>query len=135
MAGVRAEGGIAIMTDPAAVDKEITDVFGLLGVLLVFVFAFFSALLAVTGPVLDGGVTGEQARRRAISRRALTYVLLLCGLDTIILLVIAMLFDLTRRAITTPWQGSDFPTVRAGLWLVDLLLVLTLAACSWLAWR
>jgi NhaP-type Na+/H+ or K+/H+ antiporter len=123
------------MSAGAAVDKEITDVFALLGVLLVFVFAFLSALLALTGPVLDAEVPDELARRKALSRRAQTYFVLLAGLDGVIVLVAALVFDVTRRSITTPPQGADFPTVRAGLWLVDLLLLVTLVGCSWLAVR
>lgn len=114
---------------------EIADVFALLGVLLVFVFAFLSALLAVTGPLLDCEVPDEVAKRKLISRRALNYFLMLCGLDVIILLVVALLFDLTRRSITTSAEGSEFQTIRAGLWLVDLLLILTLITCSSLAGR
>ena len=121
-------------------DKQISDVFGLLAVLLVFVIGYFSALLPQAEDLISRVRPNEEAQRLALRTRLTTFRRLAYGLESLIVLVAALLLSVSRQAITSwppnlafPWVFSDdFPTARAGLILVDLLLAAVFVATIWL---
>lgn len=126
---------ITLDGSPAAVDKGITDVFGLLAVLLVFVFAYFSALIQLAEELIARSYPDEKIQRDRLASRALTLLGLDVVLAFIIVSVLALLAPLSYQAYSTPWADSNFPTQRYGLWMVDAFLLLMLVAAGWLGWR
>lgn len=109
---------------PRSLDEQIVDAGGLISLLLVFVFAYFSAIL----PLL------EDARRRAkpaarddqetLMRRLSNYRALGCGLLAVVLLVLLLLGPLSWHALTGQlWR--PFRTLRVGLLIIDVLLLAT----------
>jgi hypothetical protein len=122
-------------TAGAALDKDITDVFGLLAVLLVFVFAYFSTLIQLAEEVIARSRPDEQIQRDRLAARVLTLLLLDVVLALLIVAVLALLGPLSLRVFSTPPADSNFPTPRYGLWMVDAFLVLMLLAGAWLGWR
>jgi len=105
-------------------DDQIVDAGGLISLLLVFVFAYFAALLPVVEdlrhrPTPDVIVDKESLKRRLSSYRLLGFVLL-----GVIVLVLLILMPLSWHALHAGLR-HPFHTLRAALLLVDMLLVLT----------
>jgi hypothetical protein len=131
---------LASATAAAELDKQISDIFGLLAVLLVFVIGYFSALLPQAEDLIARVRPNEEAQRRALRTRLSTFRRLAYGLEGLNVLVLALLFSVSRQVLSGwptnvpfPWISSDtFPTVRGGLILVDVLLVAVLVATAWL---
>lgn len=112
-------------------DKEISSAFSLIGLLLVFLFAYFSALWTqveglVGHPKRDEntGVLRKLRKALVIKRRQLAVLSLL------IFLVVLLLAPLSFKVIGNIHWGSTFNTIRAGLLLVALLLVILLASVA-----
>ena len=133
---------IAYGVAAAELDKQISDIFGLLAVLLVFVIGYFSALLPQAEDLIARLRPNEEAQRRVLRTRLATFRRLAYGLEGLTLLVLALLFSVSRQVITNwpanvpfPWVLSDnFPTIRGGLILVDVLLAAVFVATVWLIW-
>jgi hypothetical protein len=110
-------------------DQQITDVFSLLGLLLVFVIGYYSALLPQADQLLATTRPDARDDRLRLAARLSSYRTLATGLIVLIALVVALLWPLTRRVISAWTFDEPFPTMRAGLLLVDLiLLVMAVAA-------
>jgi len=116
-------------------DKEITDVFTLLGVLLVFAIALFSALL----PIVDGLVRKPKpagaAETKELKGQLVAYALLIALLEALTIAVFLLLIPLSLRAIGLLGTGDEFPTIRAGLLMVESFLVLQGVSSGWLLIR
>lgn len=109
---------------PRTLDQEIVEAGGLISLLLVFVFAYFSALLPFFEDLRHRPKPPAQDDQRALHRQVSTYRALACGLFTIIILLLGLLGPLSWRALNAQlW--SPFQTVRVGLLLVDVLLLTT----------
>ncbi len=109
-------------------DREISDAFSLLGVLLVFVFAYGSALLPLIVGVLEQTTPVAQDDRSAFVGRLKSYHRLILALIVVALTVGGVLAPLTRHVLATWTFSGPFSTPKAGLLLVDALLLLTVAA-------
>ncbi|GGT26601.1 hypothetical protein [Streptomyces purpureus] len=110
-------------------DKEIGDAFSLIGLLLVFLFAYFSALWTQ----VDNLVGRPKRNEETGALRNLRKVLVLkrrhlAALSLLIVLVVLLLAPLSFKVIQRMQWGGTFSTIRAGLLLVALLLVMLLAA-------
>jgi uncharacterized iron-regulated membrane protein len=114
------------------VDQEIADVFGLLGLLFVFVLGYFSALLPQAEELLQRRAPDVQEDRRALWARLRGYRRLTNGMVVMIVLVLGVLFPISRRSLETFSLAEGFPTLRAGLLLIDAFLVVMLIAGIWL---
>lgn len=103
-------------------NKQISDASALVALLLVFVFAYFAALL----PIWEG--LRQQARppadddRASLRQRVSTYRMLAWTLLAVIALVLLVLGPLSWHVLNSQlW--SPFQTIRFGLLLVDVLLI------------
>lgn len=109
---------------PQTLDQEIVEAGALISLLLVFVFAYFSALLPLFEDLRHRPKPPAQADQRTLLRQVSTYRALAWGLFAIILLVLGLLGPLSWRALNAQlW--TPFQTMRVGLLLVDVLLLIT----------
>lgn len=108
------------------IDAEIAEVFSLLGVLLVFSFAYLSYLLPEVSRTIELPVPPAKDDRGALSARVRTQRLLLLGLMLVVLMVLALLTPLSWKVLAAIRPGAPFDTTRAALLLVDLFLAATL---------
>jgi hypothetical protein len=122
-----------VTTADQQLELEITQVFTLLGVLLVFVLAYLSALLPQIEELLARPTPEvHEDRDRLVARLAAYRRLVLVEL-LLTALVLGLLLPLTMRTITSLTLGGTFRTVRVALLVVDLLL-LGLACATVLTW-
>ncbi|MGW4866307.1 hypothetical protein [Streptomyces chartreusis] len=112
-------------------NDEIVDVFSLAGLLLVFVFAYFSGVWPqaesemAKRKVSDNFVLGE--RRDQLKR----YFWLMVALNVVILLIAAILAPLFFDVLSRIRTDAPFDAVRAGLILVvAFLMVMLLFVCA-----
>lgn len=109
---------------PRTLDEQITDASGLISLLLVFVFAYFSALLPVVEELRHRAKPAARDDLEALVRRLLSFRAIACGLLAVVSLVLALLSPLSWRVLRAQlW--NPFETGRVGLLLVDVLLVAT----------
>ena len=109
---------------PRTLDEQIVDAGGLISLLLVFVFAHFSALLPLFEALRHRPKPAAQDDQAALMRQLLSYRTLACAVLSVVVLVLALLAPLSWRALNAQlW--SPFRTLRVGLLLVDVLLIST----------
>jgi hypothetical protein len=116
-------------------DDEIATAFGLLGLLLVFVIGYFAALFPLVQDLLERPAPEVAADRRALVSRLRTYRVLVGG---VLLLAIAtgiVVTPLTRRVVLAISFRGPFPTIQAGLLLIDLMLVALVTVTIWVWMR
>jgi len=111
-------------------DREIVDSFALLGVLLVFVLAFASAITPLIASMLERPAPDVEDDRRIFIGHLRAYRLLALSLAFSAAAVLAILYPLSRRVIAAWTFSAPFHTSRAGLLLLDLFLLLTLIAAT-----
>jgi hypothetical protein len=109
-------------------DDEITQILGLIGLLLVFVVGYFTALLPQTDEWLGREAPAVQADRKALVRRLGAFRKLAVGFLLADVLVLALLTPVSRRIVLDWSFEGPFPTLRAGLLLIDLFLVVILVS-------
>ncbi len=108
-------------------DDQIADAGNLIAILLVFVFGYFSAVWPQLTVLLEEPAPTVAADRRRLASRLRAYQNLLAGLGLLVVTVVALLVPLTRQVLDQfSWTGR-YHVLRAGLLLVDLLLVSMLA--------
>lgn len=113
------------MTD---LDAQIVAASSLVSVLLVFVFAYFSAVLPTIEELRARARPIADDDRAALRRRLGTYQSIVAAVIVLVGLVVLLLLPLSVEVLRgQPWQGT-FNTLRVGLLLVDVLLVATAAA-------
>ncbi len=106
-----------------ALDAQIADASDLIAVLLVFVFGYFSAIWPQLTVLLEEPAPTVGADRRRLASRLGAYQNLLVGLGLLVVTVVALLMPLTRQVLDQlSWTGR-YHVLRAGLLLVDLLLL------------
>jgi O-antigen/teichoic acid export membrane protein len=115
-------------------DKEIGDAINLIAILLVFVFAYFSAVWPQAASLIDEPSPSVQTDKKRLVGRLRVYQRLLVGLAALIASIIILLAPLTRRVGAELSWGGSYDILRAGLLLVDVLLVSTLCAAV-LTWN
>jgi hypothetical protein len=106
-----------------SLDKEISEVFGLVGLLFVFVIGYFSALLPQAEELISRRASDVQDERTALAARLRSYRKLTVGLQTMVSLVTIVLLPITRRVLDAWSFRGPFQTLGAGLLLVDTFLV------------
>jgi hypothetical protein len=109
-------------------DGQIVAASSLVSVLLVFVFAYFSAVLPTIEELRARARPTADDDRAALRRRLSTYRLIVAAVIALVGLVFLLLLPLSVEVLRDqPWNGA-FNTLRVGLLLVDLLLLATAAA-------
>lgn len=117
-------------------DREISDAFALLAVVLVFVFLLFSVIWQKFEELdAEPGSSDYTALERRVSRYTGQWRLLLILLLAT-LLVFLLTVPLSRRVIAAGIHfDRPFDTTRAGLLLVDLFVLSLAAGCVTLMCR
>jgi len=109
-------------------DDRISDASLLISMLLVFAFAYFSALLPQIEDLRARPRPNAEDDRHSLDRRLMAYEGIAAGLAVIVVLIVLLLVPLSIDVMKSkPWHGP-FDTLRIGLLLVDLLLVATATA-------
>jgi hypothetical protein len=103
-------------------NKQIADAGALLALLLVFVFAYFAALLPIWEDLRQRVRPPADDDRAALRQRVSIYRLLGWALLAIIALVLLVLGPLSWRVLNSE-IFSPFQTIRVELLLVDALLI------------
>lgn len=107
-------------------NTQITNASALIALLLVFVFAYFAALLPIWEDIRQQARPPADDDRVALRQRVSTYRMLAVALLTIIALVFLILGPLSWHVLQSQlW--SPFQTIRIALLLVDALLIGTAA--------
>jgi hypothetical protein len=114
-------------------DQEIIEAAGIIGLVLVFVFGYFAALLPVVLALLDTPSPDIADDRAALASRIAAYRWIIILLFLLTVLVGSTIAPLSRQVIASWSSSGPFPTIRAGLLVMDFLL-LTLAGTTFLLW-
>jgi hypothetical protein len=114
-------------------DQEIVDASGLIGLLLVFVFGYFAALLPVVLALLDSPRPDVQEDRAALATKIASFRWLMVGLLILTVLVVMVLAPLSGNVLASLNLSGSFRTIRAGLLVMDVML-LTLIAATAVLW-
>lgn len=99
------------------------DVFGVLGVLLVFVIAYFTALLPQVDELLQRPGPVEADLREALAARLGAYRKLTGGFLVLVALVGMVLYPLSDQVLRQWSFHWPFPASRSGLLVVDVCLL------------
>lgn len=114
------------------IDQEIVNAASIIGLLLVFVFGYFAALLPVVLTTLDSPRPDVAEDRLTLASRLRSYKFVVAGLLLLALLVLLILLPLSGRAVSSLDREGGFDTVKAGLILMDIMLFTLLVATGWL---
>lgn len=112
-------------------NNEITSAFTLLSLLLVFVIGYFAALFPVAQDLLERPTPEIAAERRALISRLQTYRILVGGVLLLTAATGVVVSPLTWRVLLSISFGGPFPTIQAGLLLVDVMLLALFAVTAW----
>lgn len=112
-------------------DDEISTAFGLLGLLLVFVIGYFAALFPLAQLLLERPAPEVVADRRALISRLRTYRVLVGGVLLLAVGAGVVVTPLTRRVVQAISFRGPFPTIQAGLLLIDVMLLALFAVTMW----
>lgn len=107
-----------------ALDTQISSVFGLISLLLVFLIGYFSALWPRVDDWRGKPPPDVGADRVALGIQLKGFAKQFLALDVLVILVLTLLGPISRQAILQWGSGGGFPTIRAGLLFVDVLLLL-----------
>jgi hypothetical protein len=116
-------------------DQEIVEASGLIGLLLVFVFGYFAALLPVVLSLLESPRPDVEEDRADLASRIAASRLLIVGLLLLTALVVIVLTPLSRRAAISLSLSGPFPTIKAGLLVMDLMLITLIVSSAFLWFR
>lgn len=109
-------------------DTQIVAASSLVSVLLVFVFAYFSAVLPTIEELRARARPAADDDRAALRRRLGTYQAIVVAVIVLVGLVFLLLLPLSLEVLNgRPWN-APFNTLRLGLLLVEVLLLATAAA-------
>jgi hypothetical protein len=112
-------------------DDEISSAFALLGLLLVFVIGYFAALFPLAQDLLERPAPEVDADRGALISRLQTYRVLVGGVLLLTVTTGVVVTPLTRRVVLAISFRGPFPTIEAGLLLIDVMLLALFAATLW----
>ena len=107
-----------------SLDDEIVAAATVIATLLVFVFAYFAALLPLIEGLRSQSAPDVDADKRQLRSKVRSYQFITAGLGLLMLSVLALLIPLSARAVADGFF-NPFDTLRASLLLVDLFLVVT----------
>lgn len=113
-------------------DRQITDIFNLVAVLLVFVLGYFAAFFPQADELVERGLPAgsSEAERRRLVQRLRAYRVLVVGTGGLTAIVLGLLSPLTTD-VARQWSWH-YSTPRAGLLAVDLMLLVLLGVNGWL---
>ena len=112
-------------------DDEISSAFALLGLLLVFVIGYFAAIFPLAQDLLERPAPEVAADRWALVARLRTYRVLVGGVLLLTVATGVVVTPLTRRVVMGISLSGPFPTIQAGLLLIDLMLLALIAVTVW----
>ena len=112
-------------------DDEISSAFALLGLLLVFVIGYFAALFPLAQDLLERPAPEVAADRQTLITRLRTYRVLVGGVLLLTVATGVVVTPLTRRVVMAISLRGPFPTIEAGLLLIDLMLLALFAVTVW----
>lgn len=112
-------------------DEQISGAFALVSLLLVFVIGYFAALFPLAQDLLEHPVPDVEADRQALISRLRTYRVLVGGVLLLTVATGVLVAPLTRRVLVTISFEGPFPTIQAGLLLVDVMLLALFAVTAW----
>jgi hypothetical protein len=115
-----------------ALDDQISSAFSLLALLLVFVIGYFAAFLPLVQDVLDKDIPDVADGRTNLISGLRAYRILVGGVLLLAVMTGAVLGPLTRRVIAAISFSGPFPTIEAGLLLIDIMLLATIVMTVWL---
>jgi hypothetical protein len=113
-------------------EEEIATAFELLGLLLVFVLGYFAALFPLAQDLLERPAPEVAADRRALIARLRTYRVLVGGVLLFTIGTGIVVTPLTQRVVLAISFGGPFPTVEAGLLLIDVMLLAIFTVTTWI---
>jgi len=113
-------------------NREISDAVGLISLLLVFVVAFFAAIWPQASSLLSEPIPAVATDRAKLVGRLKAYRWLLVVLVLLVVVILVLLAPLTLRILARVEWGGSYDTLRAGLLLVVLLLVMCLAVAIYI---
>lgn len=116
------------MNGADSLDKDIVDAAALVSILLVFVFAYFSAVLPQMEQLRSQPRPSPIDDRTALRARLFAFELIAAATSLITVGVFVVMLPLGVRALKTFSLGADLSTLRSGVVLVLALLVATAAA-------
>ena len=117
-------------------DAKISDVFGLLAVLLVFVIAYFSAIFPIADQLIEQDMSNKrESEKDALVARLGSYRWLTLGFLSLTVLVGLVVAPLSQEVIAAWSWHWPMSATRTGLLLVDVCLIGMVAAGMWLVWR
>jgi hypothetical protein len=102
-----------------------------LGLLLVFVIGYFAALFPLAQDLLERPAPEVEADRGALISRLRTYRVLVGGVLLLTAATGVIVTPLTRRVVLAISFSGPFPTIEAGLLLIDVMLVALFAMTLW----
>jgi hypothetical protein len=113
-------------------DDQISSAFTLLALLLVFVIGYFAAFLPVVQELLDREIPNVTDDKDRLASKLRAYRTLVAGVLLLAILTGAVLTPLTRRVISVISLRGPFPTIEAGLVLIDIMLLAAIVMAVWL---
>lgn len=120
------------MTD---LNADISEVFNLVGVLLVFVFGYLSVIWPQAQALLEEAAPEVNIDRERFASEHDSYRRLVTGLLIVAGAVLGLLVPLSWRVLVEWNWDAKFNTTRAALLLVDGFLVALVLAALHLRWR
>jgi hypothetical protein len=116
-------------------DRQISDIFNLVAVLLVFVLGYFAAFFPQADVLIERDLPAgaSEADRRHLVHRLRAYRVLVVGTGTLAVIVLRLLSPLTAD-VAKQWSWH-YSTPRTGLLAVDLMLLILLGVDGWLGVR
>jgi len=112
-------------------DTQISSAFALLALLLVFVIGYFAAFFPLAQDLLDRQTPDVAADKQVLKAQLRTYRMLVGGVLLLAALTGLILAPLTRRVASAISFGGAFPTIQAGLLLIDVMLLALFAVTIW----
>ena len=113
------------------VDEEISSAFSLLGLLLVFVIGYFAAFFPLAQELIERPAPDVIADRQALIAKLRTYRVLLGGVLLLTISTGVVVTPLTRHVLLAISFRGPFPTIEAGLLLLDVMLVALFVVSAW----
>lgn len=104
-------------------DQEIAAVSQLLSLLLAFLTGYFSALFPIIEQLLLQSAPDVQADRRKLVARLSAYRKLVAAFAILVFLALSLLMPLSGQVVIAIAPRASFNTLRAGLLLLDVFMI------------
>jgi hypothetical protein len=108
-------------------DRQVSDAATLLGLVLVFVIGSFAAIAPAADETAGRPIPPVEYDRQLLANRLRSQRNLLVGVEVLIVAVLAVVAPVTVR-VAAHLVGRPYSVLKAGVLLVDLLLLIMFAA-------